>query len=388
MFEVLAEEVERLSVPPDGDALVAALAIRDRLSARIAEAAGAFDMAALWDLEGATSMTAWLRSRAGMTNREAARTAGTARRLRALPVTAEAWANGALSGGQVEAIVAHLDDRRAQVFAGHEAALVPTLVGLSPADTARAMGRWRAHADALDDPTPPGEPERALHLSQTLDGRVVLDGDLDAVSGQVVTTALREAAGSDAEGDAERTPAERRADALVDICRAYLDHHHARPGARHRPHVNVVVDLHDLEAGRGGRFVGGPDIDGPSLSALTCDSALHRLLLAGPSVVLDYGTATRTISPSLWNALVVRDERCRFPGCDRPPWWCDGHHVVPVEDDGPTCLANLVLLCRRHHTRLHQPGWHAKLLPDATLEVVDPAGHVRSTTPPRVGPAP
>ncbi|MBA2752270.1 MAG: hypothetical protein H0U41_08560 [Actinobacteria bacterium] len=49
-------------------------------------------------------------------------------------------------------------------------------------------------------------------------------------------------------------------------------------------------------------------------------------------------------------------------------------------------MANLVLVCSRHHHRLHQPGWHAKLRPDATLEVTDPDGRHWSTSPPRAGP--
>ena len=61
--------------------------------------------------------------------------------------------------------------------------------------------------------------------------------------------------------------------------------------------------------------------------------------------------------------------------------------MVWVTHDGTTELANLVLLCARHHHRLHQPGWHAKLLPDATFEVTDPEGLVRATSPPRAEPA-
>jgi hypothetical protein len=58
-------------------------------------------------------------------------------------------------------------------------------------------------------------------------------------------------------------------------------------------------------------------------------------------VVLDYGSATRAVPANLFNALVVRDRHCRFPGCDRPATWTDAHHVVHVQDGGPTCPTNL-----------------------------------------------
>ena len=52
-------------------------------------------------------------------------------------------------------------------------------------------------------------------------------------------------------------------------------------------------------------------------------------------------------------ALIARDGHCRFPGCDRPRAWCNGHHVVHWADGGVTALANLILLCRRHHRAVH-----------------------------------
>jgi hypothetical protein len=105
--------------------------------------------------------------------------------------------------------------------------------------------------------------------------------------------------------------------------------------------------------------------------------------MAGGSTILDYGIATRTIPAPLWNALLIRDEHCRFPDCDRPSTWCEGHHVVWVTEGGATSPDNLVLVCSRHHHLLHQPGWHAKLKPDASLAVTDPYGETRSTSPPR-----
>jgi hypothetical protein len=348
VFEALQQEVERLDIPVCGEAITEVLAVRDRLDAKLSDVVGTFDAADLWDLDAATSMTAWLRHHAGLTKREAAHVATRAKRLRGMPVTARAWGTGEITVGQVDAMVANVKPEHLELFAEHEAELVPSLVGLSVTDTARAMAHWAAHAAALDDSPEPPEPKRSLHLSKTLDGSYALNGTLNPEAGEVVAVALRMGESPDSEAEPARTPAQRRADALADVCRFYLDHQFNHPAGRHRPHVNVVIDLDELAAGRAGRVVDGGVLDGPAVQALACDSALHRLVMSGRSAVLDYGTSTRTIPASLWNALVVRDEHCRFPGCDRQASWCEGHHVVHFADGGPTCLENLVKRQNNH----------------------------------------
>ena len=45
------------------------------------------------------------------------------------------------------------------------------------------------------------------------------------------------------------------------------------------------------------------------------------------------------------------------PGSPRVPRRCQAHHVREWDNDGPTDLDNLALLCRRHHTSVHEGGW-------------------------------
>jgi 5-methylcytosine-specific restriction protein A len=381
VFEELARAIEEVEIPVDGSAIATAFALLDRFQAKLADAAGRFDNTQLWDVDGSTSLAAWLRRHTGRSRRDAWRTAATASCLAGLPVTAQAWQDGRLTAGQIEAVCAHVDPATAELFAAHEATVVPALAGLSVDQTAAAMAAWKARA--AGEGSAPGEPDRSVYLSTTLDARWVLDGRLDSLGGQTVATAVRLAETRDPDGEPARTPARRRADALVDVCRFFLDHQHHRPAGRNRPHLNVVIDLADLQAARGGRFVDGGSIDQAKLAALLCDSALHRLVRAGDSAILDYGTSTRTVPTPLWNALVLRDDHCRFPGCDRPAPWCEAHHLIPVEHNGPTRPDNLVLACSRHHHRLHTPGWHAKMRTDGTLEVTGPDGQVGITSPPR-----
>jgi hypothetical protein len=358
-----------------GDDILSTLAEIDRLTARVATALADFDPAA----EGAVSVASWLRDRAGMTGAAAAALARTAQRLRSLPVTRGAWAEGSLSGGQVAAVVANVSERCVPLFAEQEHEVVPWLAPLSTRQTACAMRHWRARAEAVLDGAVPTEAERSVHLSRALDGRFELSGSLDVEGGETVAAALRLAAVD----DFERVPALKRADALVDVCRFYLDHHTERRSCRrHRPHLHVVVDWEALVDGGPGRVVGGGFLDGVSVQRLLCDANVHRVVTDGRSTVLDYGTATRTVPANLWQALVLRDEHCRHAGCDRPAHWCEAHHVVPVLKGGPTSVDNLVLKCTRHHHMGHLPGWHEELRPDGTLVTTDPQGRTRTTRPP------
>jgi hypothetical protein len=385
-LEQLAAAVDEVEVPAIGEGLALAVRVLDLLSAKVALAVGEFDRAGSWAAYGATSAVAWLRQWAGLSGRAAASTVATARAVHGLPVTVGAWLSGELSGGQVQAIAANVDDATLARFAEQEAALVPALAPLSVQDTTRAMRLWRARAEALSEEAEGRVPERRVHLSRTLGARWALDGDLDPEGGTVLATALRLAQDEDddIEGEPPRTPARRRADALVDVARFYLDRRASGSTGRHRPHLNVVIDHRDLVAGRGGELVDGGFVDGATVRRLLCDASVHRVVVEGRSTILDYGTSTRTVPPHLWAALVLRDRHCRHAGCDRPSEWCEAHHVVPVLEGGPTSLDNLVLKCTRHHHIGHLPGWEEKLLPGGKLVVTDPVGRTRTTRPPGV----
>ncbi|MDA8434987.1 MAG: HNH endonuclease signature motif containing protein, partial [Actinomycetales bacterium] len=73
--------------------------------------------------------------------------------------------------------------------------------------------------------------------------------------------------------------------------------------------------------------------------------------------VLYLGRTQRTVTARLRRALEVRDRHCAFPGCHVDVSRTHAHHVRPWEDGGETTLANLVLLCPKHHHAVHEGGW-------------------------------
>lgn len=376
----LLTTVEEMEVGTDAHSLRDALAASDRLNAKIAVALGTFEASGEWEIEGATSLTSWLREHADLPAGQATWLARCGRRMRDLPVTAQAWLSGRLSGGHVKAILTNLCDATAPMWAEQEEALVPVLAPLDVASCALAMQQWRSRALDRLDSKPREERPNSLFVSRTLSGRGEMRGSLEPENTSVVTTALRLAERSDDEGET-RSAAERRAEALIDIFRFFLDHQQHRSGGRHRPHVSVVV-REDPEA-KGGWLAtleDGTVIPHASLERLLCDCTFHRVLTDAAGTILDYGRAVRTAPPNLFNAVVVRDRHCRF--CDRPPQWCEAHHVEWWENGGLTALNNLILVCSRHHHLIHRQKWRLRLEPDGVLHVETPDGRSWISYPP------
>jgi hypothetical protein len=391
MFDTLALAIDGLRVPSEPDELAEVLTLADRLQAIVVAGVGQVDAGGRWADQGASSMTAWLRHHGRLAGSEAHRMVLMARRLAALPATATAWASGQLSAGQAAAICANAAPGVATLLAEHEAGLLASLAPLSVGQTAQAMRVWRAHADAVaDTPEPAPETRRSCTRSQLPDGTWVYRITLGADAGALVNLALDLATTADCPGEPVRTTAERRADALVDLARASLDHG-VRPGAdqpvaggRRRPHIEIVVGLEDLHDGPASTYDAG--LGNTALRRYTCDSTVHRVVADAASRILDYGRGTRTVPHHLYRALVHRDGGCRYPSCDRPPWWTEAHHIHHWIDGGETNQDNLVLLCARHHHLSHHPGWHVKLLPDASVHVTAPDGtELVSRPPPRPG---
>src|SRR5918996_691233 len=243
--------------------------------------------------DGQLSAAAWLAHRHGISERTAAAHVQVARALVEMPRVADALAEGEISASAVEALVRARDAAPA-AFAQEEEALVGSAKALAHRDLRVALDRWRDGVDAAGAACDEEERHERRRFTAVvgLDGMVRTDGELDPENGQYVITALRAKVDAWSRGrpDDTRLPAQRRADALGEICREPLE----------------------------------------------------------------LGRKTKVVPAALRRAVVVRDGGCRFTGCDRPPGWTDAHHVRHWADGGETGLANLVLLCRPHHRVVHR----------------------------------
>ena len=320
MFEALADAIDDLVVPVDGDVLAAVLALRDRLEAKVCEAVCAFDDTNEWDTqEGCASMAAWLRIRGRMTAGDASRLAQTARRLRSLPTLRAAWSTARSRGATSPRSWPTCRIGPAAVRE-QEDDIVPALAGLEVAGAAVAMKAWAAMAREILDDDSAGEPDpdRSAHLSPTLSGGR-LDANLEPEAFHAAQAALRLAMGQRTDDD-PRTSTQRRHDALAAVFGFFLDHQTDRLGGRHRPHLNITIDLAALLAGKGqGTFDDATPITAADARRLACDANIHRVITRADGSVLDYGRATRTVSAALFSVLCLRDRAAASRAATAPP---------------------------------------------------------------------
>ena len=330
----------------------------------------------LHERDGFLSAAAWLVAKFKVAWGVAREHVRVARALDRMPQTRRGLDEGEVSMSAVRVLVA-VRDADVDAFERCESQLVEAARIHSVSELQRVAAFWREAAER--DRALSGEERlqahRRLHASVSLLGMVRVDGDLDPETGESLLTALRAVLDAEARSGArsgaedDRTPAQKRADALGEICRQWLDLAERPTVGGERPHVTVTVDADELRA-RGGAdaFRAREDPDGragageldhagpvgsEAARRLACDASVMRVVMSGRSEPLDVGRRTPVVPPSMRRAVIVRDRRCRFPGCERPHTWCDAHHVVHWADGGPTALGNLMLLCRRHHRMIH-----------------------------------
>jgi len=357
---------------------IAAWAEHERQGARLALAARRLEQSGEWATDGSVSMAAWLRQHCRMSNRDATALVHRGRFLDTFDDIARAAVDGVLSAGQIQALRNATAPAVAPVMCEQQAELITAIAQLSVGETEQAAAFWKRRAEAIVELPEPVEPVRELRTARTTDG-LVGKFVLDDHGATEFEAALRIASSWDGTEDV-RSQAQRSVDAFVDIF-AFFNANHHKPGTpRNRPHVEMIIDGDSMQSNALGWTTDHVLLHAPTVRTLLCDCVIRRVIRCG-STVLDYGRATRTVPNNLFRAVAARDGGCRFPGCDRPVSWCDGHHLVYWEHDGPTSIHNVGLFCNRHHHFIHRNNIGVKLLPNADFEFSFADGSTRLSHP-------
>jgi Domain of unknown function (DUF222) len=370
-----------------------------RLDAQFARRVAELDASVEWSVDGSRSAAGWLVAKLRLASGEAHHRVKIARQMAQMPVASEAWEDGRISSRHVDVLTRTRKRANADSeFAEFEPALVGVALEDRPEEVARVAAQWR---DALDDhldrdrsekkkQQPDDSERRSVNFSRSLYGVGYLDATFDAEGAEMSIRRYGRSYERNHRADDPRTPAQQRADAMVDIFRHYLDHQHR---GTNRPHLLVSVDAGTLAGEAVGlcETISGFRLYTETARRLACDAIIERIVLDSRGVPLDMGRATRTFTPDQYRAIMVRDGGCRMPGCDAAPADCEVHHaMVHWEAGGDTDLANGLAVCRGsgHHRLIHEGGWTVTGDPNGEITFHDPDGNLRGTTKPRNLPPP
>jgi hypothetical protein len=415
MFELATENEVPLDPVMLGDEIARTAAHLDAATHRLLTCIRAFDASAEWQRQGALSCAHWLTWRIGLNPGAARERVRVARALGRLPLLDDGLRRGVLSYAKVRALT-----RVATVE--NESTLVEMAASCTGAQLEKVCRRLRRvvdvieNGDRLDD-------RRYVKQESLENGMVrlsaVLHPDEAALVMQAIELARRAAAAPPAKGaravaghDGQcshdghdrqgshndgnttdvspetRAPLIPRADALVQVARAYLAgaHLHVKaPRDQVDSRIQLLVHLDRDPLAADGTLAATLD-DGTRVSAetwrrLACDATIvpvHHGEAGEAGVAI--GRRVRTVSPKLRLALWVRDRGCRFPGCSNH-LFVHAHHIHHWAHGGPTSAENLVLLCSTHHRLIHEGGFTVRRSADGELSFADRRGRIVAPAP-------
>ncbi|MGD8200249.1 DUF222 domain-containing protein [Ornithinimicrobium sp. W1679] len=190
---------------------------------------------------------------------------------------------------------------------------------------------------------------------------VLIDGVLDGPL--AAPDPARDNAGHDGqdgrEGQGERdgrSVGQRRYDAVLMVISRGLGNPGAPPSTGRASVILTVAADPDTGRPRGAAFAqaGDAGLDAGQAGRYACLGDVTPVVLGPTGEPLRLGRTVRLATPGQFKALLVRDGRCTFPGCSVPGSWCEAHHLVWWCRGGGTDIELLVLLCGRHHKKVHE----------------------------------
>ena len=323
---------------------------------------------------GHRDVGAWLAAAAGARRSEGHARCEQARLLDDFGLVCDAVMAGEFSHAQLRCLSAAVTAKRLLLAKRDEQVFVDAAARLDASQFALVVARWVAFADdELCDPLHPGGDDsgfagRRVQLSRLLNGSWRLNGLLDPVAGEAVEAALAACMAKPSPGET-RSPTQRRADALSDVCNSFLANQDRPVVGNERPNVNVVFHAADGSA----HPTGGWFLRNWQLSQILCDATVTAAAATMNGVVFDVGTPVSAIPVRNRKAVVIRDRCCRFGFCSQGLRYAEVHHIRERENGGTHEVINLVLLCTYHHREVHRKGiklsWDGAILVATTRTV-------------------
>jgi len=306
-----------------------------------------FDERAGWLQWGLANCAEWLAWRCDLSMTTAREKVRVAHALKTLPAVAASFASGEVSYAKVRALT-RVADR------DNENRLLDFALRTTAVNVAARCREMRCGSEASFDSAARAYANRSLRIRRDHQrGLMTVTVELPMDTGELLEKALdkaRDDEQKDIRDIEDNSWSNRQADALVNLVTGYLS------GDSGDANDNYLVTVHVDQAaltGDGGRA--GLPID--SVKRLCCDSHAVVITEDDSGEPLSIGRKSRIIPKAIQRAVRARDNHCcTFPGCNNKKF-LHCHHVEHWSNGGETSLDNLMLLCSKHHTLVHEGGF-------------------------------
>ncbi len=319
-----------------------------------------------WAAEGAQSAVAWIAASCHLPLGEVRGHLRRGRALASMPLVAEAFSSGSISCAHVDVLVkaakavAHAN---AEAFGLCEEALVQAAQELTFVPFANAVAYFTqmADPDGAEEADMARRARRDAYVIQSINGMYLLGGNLDPIGGAIVAGELsrieqllfeaewakaKEDLGRDPKvHELPRTPAQRRADALVEM--AVRSKGAKATDRRPAPLFSVFVGYETLK-GRISQIEGGPVVSPGALVPWLSEADFERIIF-GPGGRIECSKKARFFTGATRRAIEVRDQCCTHPFCEAPAQRCQIDHITPYSQGGETTQENGRVLCSFHN---------------------------------------
>ena len=318
---------------------------------------------------------------AGLSRRDAAGQVKTAQRLAALPEVQQAVEDGRVSPANAVTLVKACEKTSHEQVRG-DGGLLEKAAELSPEQFRHEAGRWTAQRQSDDGEGAYRRQRARRRLSiwhDEDDGMVHLRGELDPVIGTKLQGRLRQEAERlrrcdvNTAGGEQRSLPQRLADALETLT---ADSPGKAGAGRSRASADVTIVQHLAPDGDEAfaEVAGGGTIPQSVFEEHMCNARYRGAVFSSKGIPLWQGHAKSSVTDAQRAALIALYGACG--GCGAHHGLCDGHHIDPVSQGGPTDIDNLMLLCWECHRNVHRHGW--RVVPDGRgLYTIEPPDRIR-----------
>lgn len=370
--------------PPTTEELQSMIAFRQTVDSMTDQVSAAYARSGNWANEGFLTAKTAIVHTTGIRPRSVNIALAHGHLLLQFPVVDEAVRTCSITNDHIACLVPLTNETYEQYFADDANMLIDVAKTVNAEQFSYVVRHWKNMIDAVID-EPADEylafQERKIFLSELPNGNWFINGELDAVTGKIVDKALKSGSEklwnmSSPESKYDYTPAQQRVDVLGHIANGYLSSNFAAisPMSDENPatefsftanpstSVDIVVDINDVNSQTKTREFLTKCLTSPSPLINTHSRALTKQILCDTYVQLpikntdgtyELGRTVRTAPLKMKKQLMLSQPTCSIPGCITPSGWCDAHHIEHWVDGGVTSIENLALLCRRHHTMLH-----------------------------------